>query len=90
MPGDDVIAGACGINAKMNHLVPNPKSFFGTNPMQPVQAGNDTLAAPAHTLVHPTNPTLVYHPDLRSHVRTYAERKEILHTLFYGPLGAER
>lgn len=56
--------------------------------MQPVQAGNDAPAAVAHALAHPAHPTLVYHPDLRSHVQTYAERKEILHTLFYGPPGS--
>ena len=56
--------------------------------MQPVQAGNDAPTEVAHALAHPIHPTLVYHPDLRSHVQTYAERKEILHTLFYGPPGS--
>lgn len=87
MLGADVIARACGINAKMKHLVPNPKSFFGTNPMQPVQAEDEAPVA-AHALAHPTQPDLVYHSDLRTYLHTYAERKEILHTLFYGPPGS--
>ena len=56
--------------------------------MQPVHTGNDAPTAAAHALAHPVHPTLVYHPDLRSYVQTYAERKEILHTLFYGPPGS--
>ena len=58
--------------------------------MQPVVAdeADAARAVHPHALARPLRPDLVYHPDLTAHLRTYAERKEILHTLFYGPPGS--
>lgn len=43
-----------------------------------------TMEQGGHALVLPTHDA-VYHPQLSANLRTYAERNEILHTLFYGP-----
>lgn len=55
--------------------------------MQRVVAAEAGDAA-AHALAPPAHTDVVYHPELTAHLRTYAERKEILHTLFYGPPGS--
>ena len=68
--------------------MPIPQSFFSPNPMQPSKADEPEADVPSHALARPTQPGVVYHPALVEHLRTYAERKEILHTLFYGPPGS--
>ena len=53
--------------------------------MQSITVDEPKMSVASHALARPTQTDIVYHPNLMAHLHTYGKRKEILHTLFYGP-----